>query len=141
MLRLEAIGNLGADAKKKVIESREYVSFDVAVSRRDKAGQEHTTWVSVLSRNEAILPYLKKGTKVFVRGYLSVSTYKTSTGISLPSISVSASEIELLSSPRMEQQARPQPQVSSSQPTPRPPFQPKTQPQQRGTGLDEDLPF
>lgn len=139
MLRLEAIGNLGADAKKKVIESREYVSFDVAVSRRDKAGQEHTTWVSVLSRNEAILPYLKKGTKVFVRGYLSVSTYKTSTGISLPSISVSASEIELLSSPKVEQQA--QPQVSSPQPTTRPPFQPKPQPQQRGTGLDEDLPF
>lgn len=135
MLRLEAIGNLGADAKKKVIESREYVSFDVAVSRRDKAGQEHTTWVSVLSRNEAILPYLKKGTKVFVRGYLSVSTYKTSTGISLPSISVSATEIELLSSPRVEQQAQPQQQ----HPTQRPQQQP--QPQQRGAGLDEDLPF
>lgn len=135
MLRLEAIGNLGADAKKKVIDSREYTAFDIAVSKKDKTGQEHTTWVSVLSRNEAILPYLKKGTKVFVRGYLSVSTYKTSTGISLPSISVSASEIELLSSPRMEQQAQPQQQ----HPTQRP--QQQTQPQQRGTGLDEDLPF
>lgn len=74
MLVAEVIGNLGSDALIKDFSGRKYVSMSVAhsVFSKDQNGnrQESTVWVSVLWYGEGggIFPYLKKGSKVFVRG-------------------------------------------------------------------------
>ena len=63
-----------------------------------------------------MLPYLKKGTKVFVRGRLSAKTYTTRTGEIKVSLSVMASEVQLCGF--TESADRPQSQPAQpSQPT------------------------
>lgn len=83
MLRLQAIGNLGADAELHRQDGREFVTFKVADTRkwRDAAGQEHTEtqWISCTMNGaqSALLPYLKKGTKVYVDGSPSTRVYSS----------------------------------------------------------------
>lgn len=79
MLVLEAIGNLGADAIIKDLNGQKYIAFSVAhtESYKDSQGQRHerTTWVSCLKYGESqVINYLKKGTRVFIRGELSAAT-------------------------------------------------------------------
>lgn len=96
MIKLEIIGNLGADAEVKVYNGNKFVSFRVA--HTDKWVDQNTgvistqiTWVSCSLNGDGggLTPYLKKGTKVFVRGtpnfvvYSSPKTHKMETGINL----------------------------------------------------------
>jgi single-strand DNA-binding protein len=81
MLVLEAIGNLGADAIIKDLNGQKYIAFSVAhtESYKDSQGQRHerTTWVSCLKYGESqVINYLKKGTRVFIRGELSAKAYE-----------------------------------------------------------------
>lgn len=74
MLLVSVIGNLGADAIVREENGRKYVTFRVAHTERFRRsdGREvnNTTWLSCYINNEAesLLPYLTKGTKVFVMG-------------------------------------------------------------------------
>lgn len=78
MFKGQIIGNLGADAKVKNINGVEYVSFDVAHSYSID-GKEQTIWVSCLARGHAkVVPFLLKGTKVYVVGDLSGKIYDSS---------------------------------------------------------------
>ena len=83
MLRLQAIGNLGADAELRRQDGREFITFKVADTRKwhDAAGQEHTEtqWISsnMNGAQNALLPYLKKGTKVYVDGSPSTRIYSS----------------------------------------------------------------
>lgn len=83
MLRLQAIGNLGADAELRRQDGREFITFKVADTRKwhDAAGQEHTEtqWISCTMNGaqNALLPYLKKGTKVYVDGSPSTRVYSS----------------------------------------------------------------
>lgn len=84
MLRLEIIGNLGTDAKIiRGNNGKEFCSISVATTRkyRNKDGQdvEQTTWVTVsLNWNcQNLVPYLKKGAKVYVAGQMRTRIYKT----------------------------------------------------------------
>ena len=84
MLKLEVIGNLGADAQLKNDNGHSYLHFRVAHTDKfqDMAtGQmrETTTWVSCFysGRADGILPYLVSGTKVFVRGHMTVQIYSS----------------------------------------------------------------
>lgn len=101
MIRVEIIGNLGADATIKEFGDQKYVSFSVGSNEvsKDEQGNrvEHTQWVSVLWRGEGggLFPFLKKGTKVFVRGDLRVKQYKDSTGAEQVSLNLGVREIEL----------------------------------------------
>ena len=102
MLRLEIIGNLGADAEKKIVNGVSFVAMNIAHSERitDKTSgeiTESTTWVSTtISWNcDAILPYLKKGTKVFVRGFARLKVYTGHDGQKHAGINLSALEVEL----------------------------------------------
>ena len=96
MIKLEIIGNLGADAEVKVYNGNEFVSFRVAhtdkwVDQNTGVISTQTTWVScsLNGDGDGLTPYLKKGTKVFVRGtpnfvvYSSPKTHKMETGINL----------------------------------------------------------
>lgn len=96
MIKMEIIGNLGADAEVKVYNGNKFVSFRVAhtdkwVDQQTGVISTQTTWVSCSLNGDggALTPYLKKGTKVFVRGtpnfvtYSSPKTHKFETGVNL----------------------------------------------------------
>ena len=102
MLRLEIIGNLGADAEKKIVNGSTFVAMNVAhtekfTDRQTGEVTETTTWVSTTIKwnCDAILPYLKKGTKVFVRGFARLKVYTGHDGQKHAGINLSALEIEL----------------------------------------------
>jgi single-strand DNA-binding protein len=101
MLQCEVIGNLGNDAEIKDFGGKKYVSFSVAHSEvsKDQQGNrvEQTTWVSVLWYGEGgkLLQYLKKGSKVFVRGRQHVKLYADKNGNAQVAINVNASEVIL----------------------------------------------
>ena len=95
-MRLEIIGNLGADAEIKEVNGRKFVSFRIAhtdkwVDQNTGVISTQTTWVSCSMNGDGggLTPYLKKGTKVFVRGtpnfvvYSSPKTHKMETGVNL----------------------------------------------------------
>lgn len=96
MIKMEIIGNLGADAEVKVYNGNKFVSFRVAhsdkwVDQQTGVISTQTTWVSCSLNGDGggLTPYLKKGTKVFVRGtpnfvtYSSPKTHKFETGVNL----------------------------------------------------------
>lgn len=96
MIKLEIIGNLGADAEIKQYNRNKFVSFRVAhtdkwVDQQTGVISTQTTWVSCSLNGDggALTSYLKKGTKVYVRGtpgfvvYSSPKTHKMETGINL----------------------------------------------------------
>lgn len=96
MIKMEIIGNLGADAEVKVYNGNKFVSFRVAhtdkwVDQQSGVISTQTTWVSCSLNGDGggLTPYLKKGTKVFVRGtpnfvvYSSPKTHKMETGVNL----------------------------------------------------------
>ena len=123
MIKMEIIGNLGADAQLQVYNGNKYVSFRIANTDAwtDKSTGEikkSTQWVSCSMNGEGgnILPYLKKGTKVFVRGnaqivvYSSPKTHQMEAGVNL-----FVREIELCGGSKEETQTQ---QPTPQQPTP-----------------------
>ncbi len=96
MLVVEIIGNLGYDATVKNINGREYLSFDVAHEERN-GNEKSTIWISILQSGNggSLLNYLKKGTKVFARGTLTIRTYTSRDGQVKVSLSVIAREIQI----------------------------------------------
>lgn len=95
MVRTEIIGNLGAEAEVKEFgeDKEKYVSMSVAVTDKDK----DTTWWSVLKRGDGggLLQYLKKGTKVFLRGEPVIKMYQDKHKEHHISFNMYASEIYL----------------------------------------------
>lgn len=96
MIKVEIIGNLGADAKLQQVNGNKFVSFRVANTDKwtDKTTGEisvSTQWISCSLNGDGggITPYLKKGTKVFVRGnaqfvvYSSAKSRKMEVGVNL----------------------------------------------------------
>ena len=84
MIKIEVIGNLGADAQLQVVNGNKFVSFRVANtdSWTDKVTGEirkTTQWISCSLNGDggSLLAYLKKGTKVFVRGNANMVTYSS----------------------------------------------------------------
>lgn len=100
------IGNLGRDAEVKTFgaESAEYIVMNIATSRKDSQGTEHTKWHSVFlraseSRKNNLMPYLTKGTKIYVQGTPHESIYTTKEGTPQISYSVNADSVEICGSP------------------------------------------
>lgn len=84
MIRIEMIGNLGADAELKDNNGRKFVSFRLAHTdkwKNSQTGQDNvsTVWASCAINGDAhnLLPYLKKGVKVFVRGSVQLNMYSS----------------------------------------------------------------
>lgn len=69
MVQIEIIGNLGADARTVSANGSTFVSFNVAENQKVN-GTEVTQWYGCnLNRDcSKLMPYLKKGQAVFVRG-------------------------------------------------------------------------
>lgn len=108
MFKAEIIGYIGADAVKKNVDGREFVALRVAHTDyyTDASNNVHsdTTWIDVvLNRGDSLLPYLKKGTQVYVRGAVSCKLYDSlKDKCKKISVQVRCDEIQLLSSKREE---------------------------------------
>lgn len=105
MLKAEIIGNLGADAVKNQGNDGTYISFRVAHSttftnRNSGEITKNTTWVSCTMNGDGgnLLPYLKSGEKVYVRGNLSSRIFVGHDGQRHAGLNISVSEIELVGS-------------------------------------------
>lgn len=83
MFKAELIGNLGADAEVKVADGSKFVTMRVANSEKfkkdDGTEETRTDWVDVTWNkvDSPLLPYLKAGVKVFIRGYASTRVYSS----------------------------------------------------------------
>jgi single-stranded DNA-binding protein len=102
MFKAELIGNLGADAEIKSGEGYSFVSMRVANTEKwkDEAGNEHTNtdWIDVVypKTDSALLPFLKSGVKVFVRGFVRLRVYSSQKDRKMKAgMSINATEIEL----------------------------------------------
>lgn len=121
MLKLEIIGNIGSDAEVKEFGGKKYVSFSAACTEysKDQKGNktEYTTWVSILWYGDGggLFTYLKKGTKVFIRGTLRTKVYSDKNGTPQVSVSVNASEVQLCGG--KGETSTPQAGVQEQQPT------------------------
>ena len=124
MIKVEIIGNLGADATLQEKNGNRFVAFRVANTDKwvDKStGQviESTQWISCTLNGDggALLPYLKRGTKVFVRGnaqfvvFSSAKTRQMEVGVNL-----FVREIELCGGAKENQQQPQQPAQTPGQP-------------------------
>lgn len=103
MFRIEAIGNLGGDAEIKNDNGRQYVQFSVADTRKfkkeDGTEVEQTNWISCFYRNtdSEVVKYLKKGTKVFVRGNGELRLFSSAKDRMMKAgASINVNEIELV---------------------------------------------
>lgn len=92
MIQIVCNGNLGADAERKEINGKMYISFRMGVRGR----RDTTTWVSVLYRdNDKLLPYLQKGQGVMISGEPTFGGYVNRAGIASVDVSVFANALEL----------------------------------------------
>lgn len=102
MLKAEIIGNLGADAEIKRGEGYSFVSMRIANTEKwkDENDQEHTEtqWVDVnwSKTDSPLIPFLKSGVKVFVRGFVRTRVYSSKQDRKMKAgLTINALEIEL----------------------------------------------
>lgn len=84
MQQIQIIGNLGEDCQVRESNGRKFASFRVACTEKVREGSETrdiTTWYScTLNRPDSgVIPYLKKGVRVFVQGLPSYAIYDSAT--------------------------------------------------------------
>lgn len=103
MFKVEIIGNLGADAEIKESNGSKFVTMRIAHTtsyvKEDGSKTESTIWVDVTLNNaeSKVIPYLKQGVRVFVRGNGSLRVYSSKKDRCMKAgLTVSASEIELV---------------------------------------------
>ena len=83
MFKIEVIGNLGADAEVKNAQGNKFVTMRIAHTEKwkDEHGnqQSRTIWIDATMNDvdSPVLPYLKQGVKVFVRGNASLRVYSS----------------------------------------------------------------
>ena len=143
MLQIEVIGNLGKDAEVKEFSGKKYVCFSVAHTENVRAQNpgeppvQRTTWLSVYWYGEggAMLQYLKRGTKVFVRGTMRNNLYTDRTGQTRVDININAREVYLCGSSPTQPATTAQ-STSATQHVPN-----QTLPSPAPIGGENDLPF
>lgn len=108
MIKLSVIGNLGADAEVREHNGRKFVSFRVAHTEKYNE-QEHTMWVSCVMNGDGgnLLPYLTRGTKVYVHGDFSVRLYRYNGEVNA-GLNLNVREIELCGSRQQQPQEQQQ---------------------------------
>lgn len=102
MLKVELMGNLGADCEVKESNGSKFVTMRIAHTERfkkqDGTDQESTIWVDVTYNkvDSGIIPFLKAGVKIFVRGNLHLRVYSSKKDRCMKAgATIAASEIEL----------------------------------------------
>ena len=105
MFKIDVIGNLGADAETRVSNGATYVTFRVAhtvksVDMQSGVISREAVWVSCSKVGECtnLMPYLRKGTKVYVRGNAQLKVYTGHDGKPHAGINLFVHELELCGS-------------------------------------------
>ena len=105
MFKVDVIGNLGADAETRVSNGSTYVAFRVAHTVKSvdmQTGEviRDAVWVSCSKAGECtnLMPFLRKGTKVFVRGNAQLKVYTGHDGKQHAGINLFVHELELCGS-------------------------------------------
>jgi single-strand DNA-binding protein len=81
MIKLQIVGNLGADCILKEINGKNVINFNVAHTEKYKDSQgnlkEKTTWVNCAywTDRTAVAQYLKKGKQVYAEGSPEAEAY------------------------------------------------------------------
>ena len=102
MFKVEFIGNLGADAEIKDVNGSKFVTMRVAHvdkwTTQTGEKKEQTTWADVTLNNteSKVIPFLKTGVKIFVRGNGDLRVYSSPKDRMMKAgIRIAATEIEL----------------------------------------------
>jgi single-strand DNA-binding protein len=104
MIRLVVIGHLGKDAITNNVNGKTVINFNVAHAEKYKDAQgnqkEKTTWVdcSYWTEKLGVVPFLKKGSSIYVEGQPDVRTYTTNDGRTGASLVLRVASIQLLGS-------------------------------------------
>ena len=105
MFKIDVIGNLGADAETRISNGSTYVAFRVAHTVKSvdmQTGEvvREAVWVSCSKAGECtnLMPFLRKGTKVFVRGNAQLKVYTGHDGKQHAGINLFVHELELCGS-------------------------------------------
>ncbi|MEQ1554134.1 MAG: single-stranded DNA-binding protein [Ferruginibacter sp.] len=151
MIKLQIVGNLGADCIQKEVNGRNVINFNVAHSEKYKDAQgntvEKTTWVNCAYWTDkvAIVPYLLKGKTVYAEGAPEADAYTNKDGAAAATLRMRVQNIQLLGGANTDGQsgAVQQPNyntgdVTNSGATPAPTV--RAQPA-ADMPLDDDLPF
>lgn len=102
MLKSLLIGHLGRDAETNTVNGKTVINFPVAHSERytDHQGkqQRKTIWAqcALWTEKTGILPYLKKGTQVFIEGRPESRSFKRNDGTPDSVLQMSIIKISLL---------------------------------------------
>lgn len=100
MKKIMLTGNLGKDPEMRTSPNGEqFATFTLAVSVGTKQNPK-TDWVDVSCNGklaDVVCTYIKKGTKVLVSGFPSVSAYLNKENQAVGSLRVYADDIEFLS--------------------------------------------
>lgn len=99
MIKTEVIGHLGKDAGLKNIAGNNYASFSIAVTEKTK-GTPKTMWINCLKADKEgkLLPYLKKGTKLFIAGKPVLSVYTNKNAEPIADMTIWVNELEFCGS-------------------------------------------
>lgn len=102
MIKLQVIGNLGADCIQKEINGKTVINFNVAHSEKFKDAQgnlkERTTWVNCAywTDKTAIAQYLTKGKTVYAEGSPEADPYTNKEGQPAATLRMRVQNIQLL---------------------------------------------
>lgn len=80
MFKIQLLGNIGADARVETVNGSQFMAFNVAHTVKRLVNHQEvseTIWIScTINRvREKLLPFLKKGVKVFIQGDGAVREY------------------------------------------------------------------
>jgi len=119
---MTVIGNLGKDAIVREVNGRKAINFSIAENQKFKDDNgnpvEKTTWVNCTMWRDAnsgtgIMPYLTKGTKVYLEGVPEVKTFKDKNNIVQAELRLNVRSIELLHVNKEGDSTAPEPATNS----------------------------
>jgi len=102
MIKLQIVGNLGADCIQKEVNGKNVINFNVAHTEKFKDAQgnvkEKTIWANCAywTDRTAVAQYLKKGKLVFVDGSPEVEAYTNKDGQPAGTLRVRVRDLQLL---------------------------------------------
>lgn len=146
--KIMLIGNLGKDPIVKTFENtgNKVANFSLAVSSRDRDGNEKTEWfdIAVWGRQAEIAEkYLRKGKNIYVEGRIQSRSYKDNNGIDRKIYEVVAENFVMLGGNDRNAEGGSQPSTGYSQSggSPLAAEKPSYTSNQQAVQEEDDLPF
>ncbi len=148
MIKLQIVGNLGADCIVKEVNGKTVINFNVAHSEKFKDAQgnlkERTTWVNCAywTDKTAVAQYLTKGKTVYAEGSPEAEGYTNKEGQVTATLRMRVQNIQLLGG--NDSQGAQQGNVSHAGSAPTHPVmrtESSSSPVPQVSSMDDDLPF